>query len=505
MKEKENKDKKKIESDLKDHKQYKKELIPPFLQIKGMTSFSWYYERLPELLWAVLIIGNIKRDIALNYFRYIAKFVEENPDCSDITISGISKLPVAKLKDFTKYFTNWSNKINILMRPMLLFPELPGISEWKEVLDKPIIDKDWGKIANGVNKTFWHQSQEATDCRWIKALCRVLSGKIQFPQSMENKVREILEYPNYGDMRKVRPSIRALEMVPNLDENKDKMNWANHFWEHCFKSTSCIIERNSDELMKKREMEIDIEIKEKRKHYFKEAENVRIKLIKHFFNTSETSAINSRYEGAFGLTLYGISLFMEIIYYKLPFSIAGRIMLRTLVETYITFAYLLKKEQDEPKVWDDYRIYGTGQIKLIYLKLKEMEKEVSCVKIDKMEDIANEDKWVEFIPINLGHWESANLRKMSEEIGLKETYDKFYNYTSGFIHANWGGIRESVFEKCLNPLHRFHNVPITTNLSFLSNVTDDSLEILNNILECLSIAYPKFTFRINKSDLKDSK
>jgi len=118
-------------------------------------------------------------------------------------------------------------------------------------------------------------------------------------------------------------------------------------------------------------------------------------------------------------------------------------------------------------------------------------------------NIANEDKWLEFVPINLGHWESANLRKMSEEIGLKETYDKFYNYTSGFIHANWGGIRESVFEKCLNPLHRFHNIPTATSLSFLSNVTDDSLEILNNILECLSIAYPKFTFRINKSDLKD--
>jgi hypothetical protein len=101
--------KKKIESDLKDHKQFKKELIPPLLQIKGMTSFSWYYERLPELLWAVLIIGNIKRDIALNYFRYIAKFVEENPNCSDITISGISKLPVAKLKDFTKYFTLLQN------------------------------------------------------------------------------------------------------------------------------------------------------------------------------------------------------------------------------------------------------------------------------------------------------------------------------------------------------------------------------------------------------------
>lgn len=32
-----------------------------------------------------------------------------------------------------------------------------------------------------------------------------------------------------------------------------------------------------------------------------------------------------------------------------------------------------------------------------------------------MDFIANEDIWVEFVPINLGHWDSGTLRTMAEE------------------------------------------------------------------------------------------
>ncbi len=71
------------------------------------------------------------------------------------------------------------------------------------------------------------------------------------------------------------------------------------------------------------------------------------------------------------------------------------------------------------------------------------------------------DKWVEFIPINLGHWDSANLRKMAEEVKLKDLYDKFYNYTSGFMHGNWGAVRESVYQKMRKP---FASLPQSSDL-----------------------------------------
>ncbi|MDD2537670.1 MAG: hypothetical protein PHU61_04260 [Candidatus Absconditabacteria bacterium] len=69
---------KKNESTLKQHKQKKKELNPPFLAHGfNMKTSSWFDERLPEMLWAVLIIGNMERENALVFFRYVAKYVEK--------------------------------------------------------------------------------------------------------------------------------------------------------------------------------------------------------------------------------------------------------------------------------------------------------------------------------------------------------------------------------------------------------------------------------------------
>ncbi|MFH0816363.1 MAG: hypothetical protein V1934_06070, partial [Methanobacteriota archaeon] len=69
----------KMESKLKDHKQNKKVLLPPLLNPKlKITTTSWQNDRLPEMLWAVLVVGNTSREVSLDIFRYIAKYVHEN-------------------------------------------------------------------------------------------------------------------------------------------------------------------------------------------------------------------------------------------------------------------------------------------------------------------------------------------------------------------------------------------------------------------------------------------
>lgn len=488
---------KKNESSLKDHKQNKKELNPPFLAHGfNMKTSSWFDERLPEMLWAVLVIGNMERDKALDFFRYVAKFVEKKPDCSNITISGISKLEDIKRKALINHMCVFSKNVNDIFRVLLLFPDLPAIESWKEYLEEPNIKEDWNKLGDGVSKTFWHQSQEATDCRWIKILCEILGGKIKFAKTMEDTVRGILEYPNYGDMRSVCPSIRAMEIGPRSQNEEDSV-WAKYFWKYCFDNTGCTPEEAVNKKIQSRQKKLSEEMEETRKHYFDDTVKLRNDLIDYFFETSEISAIDSRHEGAFGLAMYALSLYIETIFYRTSLSITGRLGLRALVETYITFTYLLKKERDEPKVWDDYRSYGIGQTKLIYLKLQETKNAPECANLEEMDHIANEDKWVEFIPINLGHWDTANLRKMSEDVGLKDLYDKFYNYTSGFMHGNWGAVRESVYQTCINPLHRYHRVP-TYDLPLMPSTANDARKIMNSIFDCLSKAYPEFEYRLTK-------
>lgn len=486
------------ETDLKWHTKEWKVLNPPFLsKWFSMSTSAWYDKRLPEMLWAVLIIWNIEREKALDFFRYIWKFVESNKDCLDVTITGISKFPDTKKDKFIKYLTNYSDDINKILRSLLLFPELPLFDIWSKYLEKPNPEEDWANLWEWVARTFWHQSQEATDCRWIKVLCLVLWWKLRFNIWMEEQVRWILEYPNYWDMRSIRPSIRATEMMDLSAINWDESDWYKYFWKYSLDNTQCLPQEAVSEKIKNRQKDLSKEVEDLRKHYFEETIKVRNELINHFFGNMNTSFIDSRYETSFGITLYALSLFIETIFYGTSLSITGRLSLRWLAETLITFKYLLEKGKIEISIWDDFRIYWTWQVKLIYQKLEELWFDGSSMNIEDLYNIANEDKWVEFTPINLWHWDSVNLRKMSEDIWLKDIYDKYYNYTSGFMHWNWWAIRESIYQKCINPLHRYHRIPVY-DLPLMPSVTDDAMDIVNQILELLNQAYPWFDVKIEK-------
>lgn len=501
------------DSKLSEHKKFKKELKPPFSQIKNFKESSWINDRLPEMLWAILLITHMKREDALDMFRTVVDFVHKNKECFDITQSGIAKMPTSKMADLLKLITLSDETKNVL-RPMLLLSDLPAYQMWKKYLPKPVPEEDWNKLADAISKTLWHQSEEATDCRWAKYLCKIIGTNIKFSssiQDIDNTLRGVFEYPNFGDLRHIRPFIRAGEIFDLSPDGKEiEYIWSNKFWKFCLYNTKCIPEELVNKEMHNRQEQFQKESKDLRQKYFESSAKIRNDLITHFFNTSKTSSIDSRHEGAFGISLYAVTLFIEIIFYRSSLSITGRTILRTLLEAYITFQYLLKKETTEPAVWDTYRIYGTGQLKLIYLKLKESNLKTESIDLDQIDSLANEDRWIEFTPINLGNWDSENLRKISEIVGLKDLYDKYYDYTSGFTHLNWGSVRESVFQKCVNPLHRFHRVP-NFDLPLMPSILDDCLEITNKILESLANAYPKFEDRIspkvdsNQGEAKKSK
>src|SRR3990172_8631386 len=85
-----NKNEEQRSSDLSKHKKDGKTLMPPFRQLVGMKPSSWKDDRMPEMLWAVLLIGNLEREVALEVFRKVAAFVSEHSELSDITHSGIA-------------------------------------------------------------------------------------------------------------------------------------------------------------------------------------------------------------------------------------------------------------------------------------------------------------------------------------------------------------------------------------------------------------------------------
>lgn len=479
------------ETKLAQHKRNKKVLSPPFTEM-NFTKSSWVDDRLPDFLWAILIVSSMPREEYLQLFRYIAKIAQDNK-ISDMTVSNIGALSIEQRQNIIKRILLYSPEIKEILRPMSLFESLPGREEWMKELGESK-KEDVRNLALAVEKNWWHQSQEATDCRWAAVLSSIAGGKTKFTKKTGELGKLIVEYPKDEKEQGLGSRVRAFEMGLRIIQEKN--SWPSDFWKELFDKTDCIPEEEVNKKIEERQEVLRREIEDMRNYYLEPCINIRNSLITHYFSTMKVSSRDEKHEAVFGLALYAMTLFIETNFYRMAQSISARLNIRTLLEIFITLKFMEVKEKEEPEIWKTFRDYGTGQFKLIMSKVKEGGLESNMVNLVEISYIANEDQWVEFTTINLGNWSNMDLRKMAEESGLKGHYDRYYDYCSAYTHGNWGAIRETVFQNCVNPLHRWHRVPIY-DLPLLESVQLDAEEILNEILKLVGDLYEGFNERLD--------
>lgn len=464
---------------LNQHKRKGKKLIPPLLEIPNFQPRSWINDALPEYLWAVLLITQIERSQVLEIFRsvvnklssYASGILAKDLDFN-IIHTGLSKLKKGQLDTILEIiFSNEESKK--ALRPLLFYPELPAYKEWERYLVKDLEEESWKKLKIAIGKTLWHQSQEATDCRWLSILFYVVAGKMHMPHHL---AEEIIGYPNVGDIRKVRPSIRASEIFC-FSMFKTTSGWTETFWKRSLELTGC-------EGIRRKEIEdsgVPKEVRMKINTTFKN-------LVGNFFNSTKTTAIDPRLDTTFGICFYMWRLVAEIVFGRTNQFVLGRLGIRSLAECYIVLSHLIQK--DDEKLWQTYRAYGLGQIKLAVLKYQEVQGSLpEYIDAELMKAIANEDAWQEFVAIDLGHWDNLNLRTISVATGTKEIYNKYYSWPSNYSHGQWGAVREVVFQTCLNPLHRLHRIPYLEDKE-LPDGTADALFFLQEINTLVNSLYP---------------
>lgn len=470
-------------SKISDHERKGKELIPSIMTFGNLEFSSWMNARMPEMLWAILVISTLGREDGLRFFRAFSEKLSELPEDArpkSLNLSDIGEMEGEELKVVLDECISILPTSRHALRPLLLFPELPGLDRWSRILPA-IEDEDFESLMQAVAKALDHQSQEATDCRWVRVAYMVLCNKLVFTQDMEENLKEIMYYPNYGDQRKVGPSIRAAEIVLNMSSSTDTPSqggetWPKHFWSTCLKSTPCLLGESIDETT-----ELNLE------ELQRELDSIRAEVANGFINTQTTTEVDSRHDGAFGLVLYALDLSLEVCLPNIHDGSLGRIGLRSIIEAEILLAYLIKLDDEEK--WRVYRSYGAGQAKLAFLKLLNTDTMPDFIQMDVLEHMASEDAWQEFVPINLGNWDGGNLRKMSETAAVKNIYDSYYDWTSGYIHAQWAVVRDTVYTTCLNPLHRLHRVP-RNSIYARPSVSEDIIKSIYRMLVPLKSIYP---------------
>lgn len=137
------------------------------------------------------------------------------------------------------------------------------------------------------------------------------------------------------------------------------------------------------------------------------------------------------------------------------------IILRCMVEVYITLAWIL---EDPVTRSGKYIEYGLGQEKLI-IKHRNDEAKDQGLSID--DDPLNQEsiRWLEnqkfsfFVDINLGSWSGIDARKMAEEANCQDFYRYTYPRFSTVVHSTWNHISRIELQTCANPLHGGHKVP----------------------------------------------
>jgi hypothetical protein len=360
------------------------------------------------------------------------------------------------------------------LRPILLIENLPGIERWKRELNVKPIEQDWNTLANAVANVMDHQSEASTDIRWFKTVIAIISGRMQFPRSYEERLEEVRLFPDKGDMRTVRPFIRSMEMT--LRRN-DQEGWIEQFWTQSLRDTGCIDPSDGQDYTFT-ETKIDPNT----------LYATRDTVIETFRLNIRAERVDARLDSSFGLVLYALSVLEEIGMHRIQTRIVGAIVLRSLVEVCITLRYLAKK--DLPELWQSYRVYGAGQAKLAFLKMQQTHGDLPNFLDESMlHSIANEDIWQEFLEIDVGHWANSNLRKLAMDCDAKDIYDNYYDWSSSYIHGNWAALRDTNFVNCHNPLHRLHRIPRMVHRE-LNSVEPDAILLVNEMIADLEKLFP---------------
>ena len=441
---------------------------------------------MPDLLWAALVISSVDREYALAHFRRILNFIgehEQKEQIHDITLTSIADLEDTVRTELVRVIVE-PTEVSSALSSLLFFDALPGRECWEKHL--PQVEPDLDRLMVAVSAVLPHQSQQATDCRWLRLMTKAAAGKMFLPREEAHLADELLNYPNKYDQHQVRPTIRAMEGAIS-SFNAPDLTWPTAFWNESRVKTGCIKAPQQDSQPSFDGTVTRQNISEIRNH-----------LEEHWQQTYPTTAIDHKHDAVFGMAFYCLRILEEMMGIGIWNSVLGRLGLRTILETRINLNYLLVK--DDPALWRKWREYGAGQAKLNALKFDESIDPPKYIDVASIEQIASEDKREEFLSVNLASWSGRDLRRVSEEVNLKDTYDQFYSWTSGYSHGMWGSIRESCYQICANPLHRLHRHPQRMPLH---DTVDDAAMLVDEVIQHVDEAYPTFGQRLVKKPTRN--
>lgn len=466
---------------LSEHKFSKGVFVTPFHSILSMRELedekSWAYGRMPEYLWIGLILkyfgreeGFIKLNGIISVLHHLA------PELSTARLSQILKLDSDIQKEFYKFIVQIG--AGEALAPLTIYlttSKAPIFAEYFYSREQSI-EYRCKKIVQTMNDIMYHQSNEATDIRFIALYIYLVSGKLHI---QKNQADLLSAYPKtkHEDeiMHTARPLVRSMEIIV-LTFEETETEYLKGFWRCVSEMTDCNI------------FVIDI-TKENRNitQYMESLYKVQ-SYLSDLFVVSEP--LNEKMNVLIGLFTYSYKIMKEVYEHQLFNSISGRSCVRTMIEVYIMMKYLVKNEANHDNIWRDYQLYGIGAYKMLLTKYRDAgNSEETHFNPKYIEILVNEFKDEDFIDIDTRYFNKKNIREKAEGVDEKRLYGLHYDYDSSFEHGLCGAVRESSLLKCDNPAHRYHCVPDIEDKITLQSVLPDCIMVMKKTVSFLNDVY----------------
>lgn len=467
-------------SKLSEHEFSKGKFITPFNKfVKELSKEnSWFHGRLPEYIWLALVLKHYGREEGLKKCNLLLKKINEySSKISLPQFSDILALSDREQLDIYSWFTKII-EIEVLspLTAIFTYSKYPCFAS--SFASSLSLEERVSKIDDIIRESSDHQSEFSTDIRFLALYYQLLTKRLLMPPET---LKMLLEYPSLPHtdekMRMIRPTIRSMELCNPSGIDTVHEEYLEFFWEGVSKLSCCelfSINISSDHS--------DME----------EYARMVYQILKYYTDVLVTARpLDNKLLVMLGIATYSYKRILEVVEHDLYQTIAGRSIVRILVENYIMLKYLLKNETEHDDIWSEYQYYGIGQYKLIVERYREsgLDLPKSHVMYDYIDLLVSEYKSKEFIDMDTSYFDKVNIREKATQVGEKELYGLYYDYDSAFEHGLWGAIRESSLLKCDSASHQFHCVPDIDNVQKLNDIWHDCTAIMNKILRVLKDVY----------------
>lgn len=468
-------------SKLSEHVFKKGKFITPWNNALGnlTKNQSWNLNRLPEYLWLGLILDKYDRKVGLEKVYLIIKKLQDiNSDINAPAFSHILKFSEDDQLKLFSYISQIAGKDSL--SPLTLIYAYSDFKQFSRTFVNTNTTPDIriAKINSVMEKAYDHQSEFATDIRFIVLFFSMMSGNFGMPNE---QIDLLLEYPRLDHanekMRLIRPTIRSAELMVLNFETPDQ-EYLSFFWERISTMSDCeLFTINWPENSENSDAYIEL----------------LYEIFQYFTNAfKSTNPLDKKSIVLLGIATYSYKRLCEVHEFKLYNSISARSTVRNIIENYIMMKYLLKNEDTQENIWSKYQMYGIALYKVVVARFRDTEinDENSHVDYKYLELLVNEYMDEEFLDMDTSYFDKQNIRLKAQAVDEKDLFGLYYDYDSSFEHGMWGAIRESSLLKCNCSAHQYHCVPDFERNVKLKSVWPDCIKNMNKIITIINDIYP---------------